>query len=83
MSGATSPRDLLSSTRIAPGSAAAAFRDVLKKPVRRVAFWVAIALPLTYLPLLVGGIEDSEATLFALLLVANAVTLVIGHGHDG
>ena len=81
MSGATSIRDLLASNRIATGSIAAALIDVLGRPVKRVAFWAAIALPMTYLPLLAGGLRGVEVTLFLALLSANAVAIVIGNGH--
>ncbi|MFB6091979.1 MAG: hypothetical protein ABEK02_03090 [Haloquadratum sp.] len=47
-----------------------------------VTFWVAIALPFVYLPLLVGGFSGGEALLFAALLGLNGVALVAGHDHD-
>lgn len=49
--------------------------------VRAVAFWVAVALPFCYLPLLVGGLGGGELTLLAALVVANALALVVGHEH--
>jgi membrane protein required for beta-lactamase induction len=81
MSGATSPRDLLQLDRIAPGSIVAALVDVFGTPVRRVAFWAAIALPMAYLPLLVGGLQGIEITLFLALLALNVVAVTIGHGY--
>jgi len=53
----------------------------LAVPVRFVAFWLAVALPFLYLPLLVGGLNGSELTAFGALLAANAVALVVGHGY--
>jgi hypothetical protein len=50
-------------------------------PVRFVGFWAAVALPFLYLPLLIGGFEGEETLVFGLLLVANALALVVGHGH--
>ena len=55
--------------------------DVLA-PVRVLAFWVAVALPFLYLPLLITGLENATMTLaFLALLAANAVTLFVGHPH--
>ena len=53
----------------------------LAVPVRFVAFWIAVALPFLYLPLLVGGLRGSGPTVFAALLAANLVALVVGHGY--
>jgi len=53
----------------------------LARPIRFVAFWVAVALPFLYLPLLVGGLEGSEPIAFGALLAANVVALVVGHGY--
>jgi hypothetical protein len=50
-------------------------------PLRFVAFWAAVALPFLYVPLLFGGLQGSEPLAFGLLLAANALALVIGHGH--
>lgn len=48
--------------------------------VRAIAFWLAIALPFLYLPLLVGGFEArAEMFAFAGLVVLNLVALVVGH----
>ncbi|WP_224449170.1 hypothetical protein [Haloprofundus salilacus] len=55
---------------------------ILTRPVQFTAFWAAIALPFFYIPLIAGetffgvGME-----LLPLLFVANAVALVVGHGH--
>lgn len=46
--------------------------------VRGIAFWTAILLPFTYVPLLLG---DPPETLFGTLLALNVVALVVGHGH--
>ncbi|MDS0294505.1 hypothetical protein [Halogeometricum luteum] len=50
-------------------------------PVRFAAFWLAVALPLLYPPLLYGGVQGEQATLFGSLLALNAAALVVGHGH--
>lgn len=51
--------------------------------VRAAAFWVAVLLPLAYLPLLAGisGSVEPEALLG--LTTLHATTLVVGHVHDG
>jgi hypothetical protein len=46
-----------------------------------VTFWAAILLPLTYLPLLTGGLEQTEMLRFAGLLACNLFALVAGHGY--
>jgi hypothetical protein len=52
------------------------------RPVRALAFWLAVVLPFAYLSLLVGGIgTDSELFTFAGLVAANAVALLVGHDH--
>lgn len=51
-------------------------------PVRVLAFWIAVALPFLYLPLLVTGLENTATmSAFLALLAANAVTLYVGHSH--
>jgi len=50
-------------------------------PVRVVSFWVAALLPLTYLPLLATGVVADHPTVFLVVLSANAVAFVLGHGH--
>jgi len=52
---------------------------VVVAPLRFLAFWAAVALPFLYLPLLVGGLDGQQVTVFVALLLANAVALVIGH----
>jgi hypothetical protein len=52
-------------------------------PVRFVSFWLAVALPFCYLPLLYGGLPMAEAKVFAALLAVNAVCLVLGRNYAG
>jgi hypothetical protein len=54
---------------------------VVVAPLRFVAFWVAVALPFLYLPLLAGGLDGAKPTVFVGLLLINAVALVVGHEH--
>jgi hypothetical protein len=55
--------------------------EVVAAPLRFLAFWVAVALPFLYLPLLVGGLQGQQATVFAGLLSVNVAALVLGHEH--
>lgn len=57
------------------------FLQRLYGPVQFVSFWSAIALPFLYAPLLVGGLPEDRMGLFAILLLANAVAFVAGHGY--
>lgn len=55
-------------------------RDGVVEPVRRLAFWMAVALPFLYLPMLVIGFQSTaELTAFVVLLCCNGVALLIGH----
>lgn len=54
---------------------------VLARSVEAVAFWLAVALPFLYLPLMLNGFTGQEAIAFAALLAVNAVALVVGHDH--
>lgn len=54
----------------------------LKEPTQFLSFWIAIALPFVYLPLLTRGLGDPQVTLtFLLLLALNVFALYIGHGY--
>lgn len=50
--------------------------------LRGVSFWAAIFLPITYLPLLSGGLVGGEALLFVALIAINAGAFVLGHDHE-
>lgn len=50
--------------------------------VRAVGFWLAVAMPFLYLPLLVDGFSGrAELLAFVALVALNAATLVVGHEH--
>ena len=49
--------------------------------VRLVAFLLAAALPLTYLPLVAAGLVGDHFLTFAGLLALHAVTILVGHGY--
>lgn len=55
-------------------------RQTLAWVMRAIAFWLAIALPFLYLPLLVDGFGGrAEMFAFVGLVVLNLVALVVGH----
>jgi len=56
-------------------------RAVLVAPLQFLAFWTAVTLPFLYLPLLVGGLNGQQATVFVGLLSLNVVALLLGHEH--
>ncbi|ELZ98864.1 hypothetical protein C440_00870 [Haloferax mucosum ATCC BAA-1512] len=51
------------------------------EPVETIAFWSAVALPLVYLPLLAGGFESGQFTLFIGLIALHVAMLALGRGH--
>jgi hypothetical protein len=54
----------------------------LRATLAAAAFWVAVALPFLYVPLLASGVSsDAERTALATLLALNVATLYVGHGH--
>lgn len=55
---------------------------VIREPIAGVAFWASIALPFLYLPLLATGLGSVELKVaFAVLLVVNVLTLLVGHSY--
>ena len=56
-------------------------KTVAVAPVRAAAFYVAIALPLVYLPLLAGGVTPDRFAVLVGLLLANGAALVLGHDY--
>ena len=56
-------------------------RSAVLPPVRALAFWTAIALPLIYVPMLATGVVwEHPLTLLSVFLL-NGVALLVGHGH--
>ena len=55
--------------------------EELPTPARAFAFWLAVGLPLLYVPLLWSGLSDGEVPLFLALVVANVAALVVGHDY--
>lgn len=56
--------------------------SLVARPVRTVAFWAAIVLPVVLLVLLARGLSTTVETLaFAGLLGAELCVLVVGHSH--
>ncbi|WP_101295148.1 hypothetical protein [Halegenticoccus soli] len=50
-------------------------------PLRFLAFWTAVAIPLCYLYLLVRGLAAQQFARLGLLVAVHAVALLVGHGH--
>lgn len=68
--------------RLVDGLPAQFRENPLTTPVEMVSFWLAVALPFLYLPLLVTGVTtDGELLSVLVLLALNVVALVAGHGH--
>lgn len=55
--------------------------SILLAAPQAVAFWAAIALPITYAPLLWDGLTGAEGLLLLGLIAANLLAFVLGHGH--
>lgn len=54
----------------------------LTAAIQAACFWLAIALPFLYVPLLVAGVETRPEGLALLVLLAlNALSLLVGHSH--
>jgi VIT1/CCC1 family predicted Fe2+/Mn2+ transporter len=49
--------------------------------IRFVSFWLAVALPIAYLPLLVGGLASWQVPTFLGLFALNVFALVMGHDY--
>jgi hypothetical protein len=72
-----SPAETDTSTPLGRLSAAS---QLLARPVEALAFWLAVVLPLAYLPLLLAG-GLSTSTLLGCLAV-NALAHLLGHRHN-
>lgn len=53
----------------------------LHAATRAAAFWLAVLLPLSYGPIIWGGITGVEGSWLLGLLLLNVAALVAGHGH--
>ncbi len=53
----------------------------LLRPARGIAFWTAIALPFSYLPLFTLEMVELSFRAFVFLLLINIVALIIGHSY--
>ncbi|WP_458205871.1 hypothetical protein [Haladaptatus sp. NG-SE-30] len=54
----------------------------LVSPVQFIGFWMAIALPFVYLPVLYRGDLSTNAGIFSALLLLNLVAVIAGHGYN-
>lgn len=57
----------------------ATLSSLVSTAVRAVAFWLAVVLPLAYLPLLADGFTGADLVPFTVVLAANVVVLTLGH----
>lgn len=60
---------------------AASAISAVRRPVEAAAFWLGVALPFAYLPVLAFGIEQAAVLPLVGLLAANLVALAVGHGY--
>lgn len=52
------------------------------KAIQLAAFWVAVALPFLYLPLLITGVQTpGERSALAAMLAVNVMALYVGHDY--
>lgn len=57
--------------------------NLVLAPVRAIAFWMAVVLPVVYLPLLATGLEPvGTALTFATLVAVHVCALAVGRGHS-
>lgn len=55
----------------------------VRRSIVQFGFWVAVLLPLAYVPLLAtGALTQTDGLLLYSLLVSHAVALLVGHGHS-
>ena len=78
MSGAHSPSPRLPSVGT---HTLASLPSMVTTAVRATAFWLAVALPVAYLPLLAGGVAGNELVPFVALLATNLLALTLGHDY--
>ncbi len=53
----------------------------LTTPIQFVGFWMAVALPFLYVPLLLDGLAGAELTIFLSLLACHVLALFAGHSY--
>jgi len=56
-------------------------RALLFRPVETTAFWAAVALPIAYPALMIGGLDGRELFFLVATFVLHVVTLRLGRGH--
>lgn len=57
------------------------FTGTVARSVQAVAFWLAVALPFLYVPLVLNGFSGQEVVAFVALLAVNVVSLVVSHDY--
>ncbi|GAB6880158.1 hypothetical protein JCM17823_24320 [Halorubrum gandharaense] len=58
------------------------FAGRMSETVRAAAFWSAVAIPMSYPPLLYAGLDGLTGYLFVSLLFCNALALAVGHEYN-
>lgn len=58
------------------------FRHRAGSSIRATAFWVAVLLPLTYLPTLHAGLAGEHPLAFVGVLSLNLLCAIVGHDHS-
>lgn len=78
----TNPSNWIDEENTALRAVATRVGSIAVKPLRAVAFWLAVVLPFAYLPILAGGIaNEAELVTFLALMAANAAALLVGHDY--
>lgn len=60
---------------------AQSIRTLAFRHVETAAFWAAVALPIVYPALMIGGLDGQELFLLVVTLALHVVALGIGRGH--
>ncbi len=70
------------SSRLAPIPISPRPLQSLTSGVQRLAFWVAVVLPLAYIPILSSPVEKSELLALTALIGVHVVCLLAGHDYS-
>lgn len=58
-------------------------RSRVRSVVESIAFWIAVIIPFTYLPILaVDSVIPMKAVVFISLIGANILALIVGHNYN-
>ena len=68
-------------TTTGPPMGTGALRRWTLPAIRQAAFWLAVLLPVAYIPLLVDGLEGPRLGLFVVLASINLLAVILGADH--